>query len=46
MSAFIHMYRHINEGMELPRSFDIRTQYEIEDAKETDGYGLGLNNRF
>lgn len=43
---FIHMYRHINEGIELPRSFDIRTQYEIEDAKENDGYGFWLNNRF
>ena len=46
VSNFIHMYRHINEGIELPRSFDIRTQYEIEDAKENDGYGFGLNNRF
>lgn len=46
VSNFIHMYRHINEGIELPRSFDIRTQYEIEDAKKNDGYGFGLNNRF
>lgn len=30
------MYRHIREG--------IRTLYEIEDAKEADCYGFGINN--
>ena len=43
VNNFINMYRHINEGMELPRSFDIRTQYELDDAKEFDNYGFGLN---
>lgn len=46
VNNFINMYRHIREGIELPRSFDIRTQYEIEDAKEADRYGFGINNMF
>ncbi len=46
ISADINMYRHIREGIELSRSFDIRTQYEIEDAKETAHYGFGLDKMF
>ncbi len=46
VNNFINMYRHIREGIELPRSFDIRTQYEIEDAKETAHYGFGLDKLF
>ncbi|MDE6913842.1 MAG: hypothetical protein K2P35_09125 [Lachnospiraceae bacterium] len=43
VNNFINMYRHVNEGIKLPKSFDTRTQYEIEDTKELNNYGFGLS---
>lgn len=43
INNFINMYRHINEGIGLPKSFDKRTQYEIDDLKEFHNNGFGLS---